>query len=195
MPIALLISGLWIVRTPSSSTAQGVTLAVAVALIIRNLSNAGSEVAGNWGAGGCINLRACAACFAWLAAAGVPIALLVAGWTGRMASCMDLISNNWRFALPMHSLTMLLSFAGGICRIKAKGKFSLTLCSSAYATPLVVAPALAAGINLSGRLFPYCYWIFKSTAWCDIGSMRHLASKHTGRDNSKNNRNIKITYS
>lgn len=146
-PVCLLLAGFWIIRQSELADLAGVTSAVVVAIIVRNLANIGSELAERSGASG--NIPAfTAARFMWLAVAGIPSAILVAALTGRLEACIELMGQAWRSALPMHALTMLLSFVGSFCRTRAKAEYPLTICTAAYAAPQVLAPLAAAGANM-----------------------------------------------
>lgn len=153
-PVALLSIGLMIVKAPGPSHTLGLTSLVVFALVVRNLAYVGAEVAERSGILGAAS-KFSAARFTWLAGMGIPAALAVAVFTGRMEACIALILHAWKVALPVHALTMLLTFVGGVCRIKAKAKYPLTICSAVYATPLVLTPVLAVGVNLAFEgLFP-----------------------------------------
>jgi hypothetical protein len=154
--IALLLSGFWVFRSPDLSAFAGLAPAVILALCIRNLSSAGSEAAEQFVDKNEI-VRFNATRFGWLAGAGVPLAGAYLLATSRLDESLVLIRQALPFALPLHMLTMLLTFIGGYLRTSARasGQYSMSLCSAAYAAPLVLAPvvALAANAVFEG-LFP-----------------------------------------
>lgn len=153
-PVVVLLVGLWTMRMPGASALFAITPAVAIALLIRNISGAASEAVERDGAAGSIS-RFTAVRFVSLAGTGIPLAIVAALATGRGAACARLIADHWTVALPFHAVTMFLTFIGGFCRTRAKGGNSLTLCAAAYATPLVLAPTMAVVINaVAGGVFP-----------------------------------------
>jgi hypothetical protein len=174
-PLAVLLAGFWGMRTPGVAAFLTITPAVVLALFARNAASASGEALERVGADGRIS-RFSALRFAWLAGAGVPIAIVVAVVTGRAATCAKLIAENWKLALFMHAITMLLTFVGVFFRTRAKGDKPLTLCTAAYSTPLVVAPTVALLVNLvvvgffptvtaSMRVLPCAALVVAGVAW------------------------------
>ena len=154
LPLILVLAGFWIVRSPGVIAAASLTMPVVLALILRNVASAGSELFERKGAAGSLS-GFTAFRFCWLAIAGIPVALVAAYATGRGEACQTLIGNAWPVALPLHTVTMALTFFGGIDRISAKKDLPLSVCSAAYATPQVLAPLVAAFANqMLAGLFP-----------------------------------------
>jgi hypothetical protein len=177
-PIGVLLAGFWIMRMPGVASFLSITPAVAVALLTRNLASASGEALERAGAAGRIS-RFTALRFVWLAGAGLPIAIGVAILTGRGMSCAQLIIANWKLALAMHSMTMVLTFVGGFFRTRAKATHPMTLCTAAYSTPLVFAPLVAALVNLaiagffptatmSMRLFSCALLVVSGVVWLTV---------------------------
>lgn len=154
LPLILVLAGFWIVRSPGVIAAASLTMPVVLALILRNVASASSELFEREGAAGSL-AGFTAFRFCWLAIVGIPVAMVVAFATGRAEACQTLIGNAWPVALPLHAVTMALTFFGGIDRISAKKDLPLSVCSAAYATPQVLAPLVAAFVNqLFAGLFP-----------------------------------------
>lgn len=153
-PILLLLAGLWIVRSPDLAALAGLTPVVVLALLARNLSSTGSEAAERLAVSGSI-VRFNAARFVWLTAVAVPGALGILAARSQLDESLALIVEVWPVALSLHTVTMVLTFFGGFYRTRAKGEHSLTLCSAAYAVPLVLTPLAAVALNhVSSELFP-----------------------------------------
>lgn len=145
-PVGVLLLGLWIVGAPKANDVETLTPLVVIVLLVRNLSAAGSEAAERAGAGGNV-ARFVAVRFAWLAAVGIPLVVVFAIATDRGVACLEVIREVFPVALPAHLATMLLVFVAGTRRTQAKATRPLTICVTAYSTPLVVAPLLAAFVN------------------------------------------------
>lgn len=185
-PVVVLLVGLWTMRMPAASALFAITPAVAVALLIRNTAGAASEAVERDGAAGPIS-RFTAVRFVSLAGTGIPLAIVASLATGRGAACAQLIADHWAVALPMHAVTMLLTFIGGFCRTRAKAGNPLTLCAAAYATPLVLAPTIAAVVNAAaGGIFPTvkatggllsgAVLVVSGTVWLTLSLGKHTAT-------------------
>lgn len=162
-PLLLLLLGLYVLNAPKIRDLAGLTPTVLIALLIRNVANAGSEAAERNGAFG-RTARFTAMRFAWLAGVGVPLTLAVALATGRITGCLRLMVETMPIALPLHAGTMLLTFIGSVRRTQAKASRPLTICAAVYATPLVLTPLVAAGINkFAFKVFPTATWSLQMT--------------------------------
>jgi len=146
IPLLILLCGLYVFSTPGTTDLAGLTSMVIVLLLVRNLAAAGSEAAERSGSCGSASHFA-AVRFAWLAGVGVPVAFMVAATTGRLVECLGLMAEALPLAIPLHAVTMLLTFVGSVRRTQAKATRPLTVCAAVYSTPLVIAPLVAAAVN------------------------------------------------
>jgi hypothetical protein len=127
---------------------------VILALCIRNLCGATAEIIEKKAVQGSI-ARFNVVRFAWLTGIGVPAALAVLVLTSRLDESLALIARAAPVALPLHMMTMVLSFGAFFLRARARQAASLTLCNTAYSTPPFLAPLAALALNgLVAGLFP-----------------------------------------
>lgn len=177
-PLLLFVAGLWLFRAPGLESLSGLTLAVVVALCIRNLCNATAERVEKRAVLGSI-ARFNTARFVWLTGVGVPLALVVLALTGRLGESLALLARAAPVALPLHMLTMLLSFVAFFVRARARQASSLTLCSTAYSTPPFLAPLAALALNglvvglfptvtQSSHLLPGAFLVVAAVAWLAV---------------------------
>lgn len=153
-PLLLLMVGVWLIRSPDLAAFAGLTPAILLALAVKNLAGATSEAAERHALRGSI-ARFNALRFLFLAGVGVPLAIAALGGLGKLGESWQLIQRCWPIALPLHAVTMVLTFAGGYLRTRAKAEISLTSCGAAYAMPLFLTPLAAVVLNFTyGDLFP-----------------------------------------
>jgi hypothetical protein len=153
-PLAVFFAGLWLFRAPGLEGFSRLTPAVILALCIRNLCGATAEIIEKKAVQGSI-ARFNVVRFAWLTGIGVPAALAVLVLTSRLDESLALIARAAPVALPLHMMTMVLSFGAFFLRARARQAASLTLCNTAYSTPPFLAPLAALALNgLVAGLFP-----------------------------------------